>query len=184
MSQQKPIENAYYHGRRTTSEEDAQRYKPKAVDGDVKEVETTAGKSKWNSAGTFETVDFSKLQIQENLNSAFIAFGPEISHPTITLSITSVTFTGYASTMFTRNKKGLAFEINVVLNWATEDGEASGEIKFEDVDFTSITDFDIKYSTQNKNEVYLAVLKNLRGKEKVMRKQFAAWVEMMLALDQ
>lgn len=181
---QKPIDNSYYHGRRVTSEEDAQRYKPKAVEGEVKEVETAAGKSKWNSAGTFETIEFSAQQIQDTLNTTFLSFGADLSPAEITVEITNVSYKGYASTMFTRNKKGLAFEMDVTLSWRTADGEASGEIKFEEVDFTSIDDFDIKYTTGSKNDLYLAVVKTLRSKEKTMRKQFARWVESMLALDQ
>eukprot|EP00461_Guttulinopsis_vulgaris_P003889 UN03890 len=189
MSSDKPISSSYYHGRLTTKGEEAERYKPKKADGPIEEQQPSdPAKSKWNAAGTFETTDFSKPEIQQALNQTFSTFGEQLSTAgSFVITVNAINFDGYASTMFTRNKKGLGFEITIKLDWsaASPDGQelTSGVIQLGEVDFASLDDFDVKYTTSNKNDNYLAVVKTLRSKEKLMRKAVATWVDTMLKLD-
>lgn len=180
----KPINNAYYHGRTTTKGEEAERYKPQLIDpSSPVPIDTDNGPqgSKWNKAQTFETVDFSTTQINTVLNQVFsdyiyahkIQDGPVIKLGNVKSA------DGFAQRTFTRGKQVLTFELTIKFDILLNDEIINdAHVQFTEVDFTCTDDFGIKYVN-----IPVEYVKVLRTHEDKLRNKFPTFIKSMLALS-
>jgi hypothetical protein len=180
----KPINSSYYHGRTTTKGEEAERFKPQLIsesDNNTQSNTQTQG-SKWNSAQTFESEEFSQQIIISSLEEIYSNYEILISEKNFIKLGKISKIDGYANRTFTRGKKVLTFELNNIsfdLIDMNDEQLPEATLCFKEVDFASTDDFTIKVIGVSD----VGITKAVRANEKNLRKLFGDFIKNILAKD-
>ena len=166
----------YYFFKSTPAEQAAQ-FRPKAIENEVVEpTKPVNGASAWNKAGTWEELDITKWA-NTQMETMFVGIKPADG---TNVSITEADdVEGHATLVWSRGQKKVTYEYDVTLKWEGEiDGTtATGTIQLQEMDFTNLDDFDIKYKADKADDLHIKLRNAMKTCEKQIRAKMQQFVK-------
>eukprot|EP01083_Nonionella_stella_P001497 4317_1 len=168
-------ESTYYHFASTPAEE-AEKYKPKKVNGDAGVAPGTESHhgSAWNQGGTWEEKDMSSWA-KDCLKEKFLGIASDCGQ----VKVTSMTkCEGHANIIFVRGKKRIGYDFEIQLEWTGKigDDKVKGKLVIPELCETD-DNFELRVTVSKSNSAHEIARALMRRSKKAVESKVDEFID-------